>query len=162
MQGQIRILSQIMNYMTKSSFHSCQKQPVCRMFAYVSESAICPLSLCKEQCFKTMTMNLKISVWENMSFFCKCFEKSEDELTWCFRHRDHEDDASLAWAPRWSSLVIVFFNNTLLLLPSWWPLLTDRALENHYLINIFNRPVCLSFLPSGHNYNSQLTLRKRA
>lgn len=117
------------------------------------------------ECLNTSDLWSYIFNWGSgkiLTVFCKCFEKSEDGTTCCFHDRDHKDDASLAFAPRWSSLVIVFFNNTLLLLPSWWPLVTDRALEHHYLINIFNRPVCLSFLPSGHNYNSQLTRRKRA
>jgi len=84
-------------------------------------------------------------VGKNMTvLFCKCYERSEDGMTCCFHDRDHKDDAGLAFAPRCSSLMIVFFNNTPLL-PSQWPSVTDRALEHHHLINIFNRPVvCLS------------------
>lgn len=140
------------------------------MLTYVSKSVTYPLSLLKEHHKCLNTSDLQPCIFnrgsgKNMTvfffFFCKCYERSEG-MTCCFHERDHKDDAGLAFAPRWSSLMIVFFNNTLLLLPSWWPLVTDRALEHHYLINIFNRPVCLSFLASGHNYNSRLTLRKRA
>jgi len=114
MQEQIQIFSQIMNYMTKSS---CHNWPVCWMFAYVSESAMYSLSLCNEHytCFKTSKHDheLKHKCVGKYDNFFKCFEKSEDELTWCFHDRDHKNDIK-----SWSSLVIVFFNNTLLLLPS--------------------------------------------
>lgn len=174
MQGQIQIMSQIMNYMRKLRSHGCQKLVtrlwnVCLCFLICDFSVEPPFFIFffKEhyECLNTSDLWSYIFNWGSgkiLTVFCKCFEKSEDGTTCCFHDRDHKDDASLAFAPRWSSLVIVFFNNTLLLLPSWWPLVTDRALEHHYLINIFNRPVCLSFLPSGHNYNSQLTRRKRA
>ncbi len=153
MQGQIQIFSQIMNYMTKSS---CQKLPFCRMFAYVSESAMYSLSLCNEhyKCFKTSKHDheFKHKCVGKYDIFFKCFEKSEDELTWCFHDRDHKNDASLG------RLLWLFS-----LITHCYCCHRDAvALENHYLVNIFNRPVCLSFLPSGHNYNSQLTLRKRA